>query len=128
MASAPTGSPCGRSCSGSCWSSSRSPPRTETALTPARIRGRERLLVQRAAATLTQRKQDEKVNAVPRKRQPMSSRFQIHDDLTAPEGSLPILKGALATGGQLPNFLRGLARSPPPPRAHPPLPPQPRHR
>src|SRR5215218_584043 len=42
----------------------------------------------------------------------MSSRFQIHDDLTAPEGSLPILKGALATGGQLPNFLGVLAGSP----------------
>jgi len=70
------------------------------------------LLVQRAAATLTQRKQDEKVDAVPRKRQAMISRFQIHDDLTAPEGSLPILKGALATGGQLPNFLGVLAGSP----------------
>ena len=40
------------------------------------------------------------------------SRFQIHDDLTAPEGSVPILKGALATGGQLPNFLGVLAGSP----------------
>src|SRR5579884_1682425 len=25
------------------------------------------------------------------------SRFQIHDDLTAPEGSVPVLRGALAT-------------------------------
>ena len=33
------------------------------------------------------------------------SRFQIHDELTAPEGSVPVLRGALATGGQLPNFL-----------------------
>ena len=49
---------------------------------------------------------------MPRKRQATSSRFQIHDDLTAPEGSLPILKGALATGGQLPNFLGVLAGSP----------------
>ena len=40
------------------------------------------------------------------------SRFQIHDDLTAPEGSVPVLKGALATGGQLPNFLGVLAGSP----------------
>lgn len=40
------------------------------------------------------------------------SRFQIHDDLTAPDGSVPVLKGALATGGQLPNFLGVLAGSP----------------
>ena len=40
------------------------------------------------------------------------SRFQIHDDLTAPEGSLPILKGALSTAGQLPNLLGVLAGSP----------------
>lgn len=40
------------------------------------------------------------------------SRFQIHDDLTAPEGSLPILRGALSSGGQLPNFLGVLAGSP----------------
>jgi AhpD family alkylhydroperoxidase len=40
------------------------------------------------------------------------SRFQIHDDLTAPEGSMPVLRGALATGGQLPNFLGVLAGSP----------------
>ena len=40
------------------------------------------------------------------------SRFQIHDDLTAPEGSVPVLKGALTTGGQLPNFLGVLAGSP----------------
>src|SRR2546423_4361625 len=40
------------------------------------------------------------------------SRFQIHDDLTAPEASLPVLKGALATGGQLPNFLGVIAGSP----------------
>jgi hypothetical protein len=33
------------------------------------------------------------------------SRFQVHDELTAPEGSTPVLRGALATGGQLPNFL-----------------------
>ena len=40
------------------------------------------------------------------------SRFQINDDLTAPEGSLPVLKGAMASGGQLPNFLGVLAGSP----------------
>ena len=40
------------------------------------------------------------------------SRFQIHDDLTAPEGSAPVLRGVLATGGQLPNFLGVLAGSP----------------
>lgn len=40
------------------------------------------------------------------------SRFQIHDELTAPERSLPVLKGALSTGGQLSNFLGVLAGSP----------------
>jgi alkylhydroperoxidase family enzyme len=40
------------------------------------------------------------------------SRFQIHDDLTAPERSIPVLRGALASGGQLPNFLGVLAGSP----------------
>jgi AhpD family alkylhydroperoxidase len=40
------------------------------------------------------------------------SRFHIHDDLTAPEGSLPVLKGALSSAGQLPNFLGALAGSP----------------
>jgi alkylhydroperoxidase family enzyme len=40
------------------------------------------------------------------------SRFQIHDDLTAPEGSVAVLRGALASGGQLPNFLGVLAGSP----------------
>jgi alkylhydroperoxidase family enzyme len=40
------------------------------------------------------------------------SRFQIHDDLTAPEGSVTVLRGALASGGQLPNFLGVLAGSP----------------
>ena len=40
------------------------------------------------------------------------SRFPIHDELTAPEGSLPVLKGAMAGGGQLPNFLGVLAGSP----------------
>jgi alkylhydroperoxidase family enzyme len=40
------------------------------------------------------------------------SRFQIHDELTAPERSLPVLKGALAAGGQLSNFIGVLAGSP----------------
>ena len=40
------------------------------------------------------------------------SRFQVHDELTAPERSLPILKGALSSGGQLSNFLGVLAGSP----------------
>jgi alkylhydroperoxidase family enzyme len=40
------------------------------------------------------------------------SRFTIHDELTAPESSLPVLKGALPQAGQLPNFLGVLAGSP----------------
>src|ERR1700731_1091577 len=40
------------------------------------------------------------------------SRFQIHDDLTAPDASVPVLRGALTSGGQLPNFLGVLAGSP----------------
>ena len=32
------------------------------------------------------------------------SRFQIHDDLTAPDASVPVLRGALTSGGQLPNL------------------------
>jgi alkylhydroperoxidase family enzyme len=40
------------------------------------------------------------------------SRFQIHDELTAPEGSVPVLKGASSSAGQLPNFLGVLAGSP----------------
>jgi AhpD family alkylhydroperoxidase len=39
------------------------------------------------------------------------SRFNIHDDLTAPEESLPILKGLQSSAGQLPNFLGVLAGS-----------------
>lgn len=40
------------------------------------------------------------------------SRFHIHDDESAPEGSVPILRGALGAGGQLPNFVGVLAGSP----------------
>lgn len=40
------------------------------------------------------------------------SRFLIHDDLTAPERSQPIVKAALNAGGQLPNILGVLAGSP----------------
>src|SRR5947209_6101036 len=43
---------------------------------------------------------------------PRISRFQIHDELTAPEGSVPVLRGALSAAGQLPNFLGVLAGSP----------------
>ncbi len=46
------------------------------------------------------------------------SRFPIHDDLSAPEGSVPVLRGAMSTGGQLPNFLGVLAGSPPALRAY----------
>jgi alkylhydroperoxidase family enzyme len=40
------------------------------------------------------------------------SRFHIHDELTAPERSLPVLKGALSTGGQVSNLLGVLAGAP----------------
>lgn len=40
------------------------------------------------------------------------SRFQIHDEMTAPERSMPILKGALSTGGQVSNMLGVLAGAP----------------
>jgi alkylhydroperoxidase family enzyme len=40
------------------------------------------------------------------------SRFHVHDELSAPERSLPVLKGALAGGGQLSNFVGVLAGSP----------------
>src|SRR4029077_5809314 len=65
----------------------------------------------------------------PAQRRPLTmktpmSRFHIHDELTAPEGSVPVLRGALATGGQLPNFLGVLAGSPAAPRAYSRLDPQ----
>src|ERR687895_2052805 len=40
------------------------------------------------------------------------SRFHIHDELTAPKRSLPVLKGALSTGGQVSNLLGVLAGAP----------------
>ena len=40
------------------------------------------------------------------------SRFHIHDEMTAPEKSLPVLKGALSTGGQVSNLLGVLAGAP----------------
>ena len=40
------------------------------------------------------------------------SRFQIHDDLTAPDGSRPVLRSILAVGRQWPNFIGVLAGSP----------------
>src|SRR3954468_17921974 len=55
------------------------------------------------------------------------SRFQIHDELTAPEGSLAVLRGALSGGGQLPNFLGVLAGSPAALRAYARFRPELRH-
>jgi AhpD family alkylhydroperoxidase len=40
------------------------------------------------------------------------SRFQIHDEETAPERSAAVLRGAVSGAGQLPNFLGVLAGSP----------------
>ena len=40
------------------------------------------------------------------------SRFKIHDDETAPERSIPVLKGASKTAGQLPNLIGVLGGSP----------------
>ncbi len=40
------------------------------------------------------------------------SRFHVHDELTAPERSVPVLKGALAGGGQLSNIVGVLAGAP----------------
>jgi alkylhydroperoxidase family enzyme len=40
------------------------------------------------------------------------SRFKIHDDESAPQGSVAILKGAAKSGGQLPNFLGVLGGAP----------------
>jgi AhpD family alkylhydroperoxidase len=40
------------------------------------------------------------------------SRFDIHDELTAPAGSAPILKGALSASGKLNNLVGVLAGSP----------------
>ena len=43
---------------------------------------------------------------------PKISRFDIHDELTAPAASAPILKGALSGSGKLNNFVGVLAGSP----------------
>jgi AhpD family alkylhydroperoxidase len=43
---------------------------------------------------------------------PKISRFDIHDELTAPTESAPILKGALSGSGKLNNFVGVLAGSP----------------
>ena len=40
------------------------------------------------------------------------SRFLIHDEETAPEAALPILKGVLSSAGQLPNLVGVLAGAP----------------
>jgi alkylhydroperoxidase family enzyme len=46
------------------------------------------------------------------KKKAKESRFHVHDELTAPERSLPVLKGALSSGGQVSNFLGVLAGAP----------------
>ncbi len=40
------------------------------------------------------------------------SRFDIHDELTAPEGSIPILKSVSSAGGSVTKFIGVLANSP----------------
>ncbi|HVL95236.1 MAG TPA: carboxymuconolactone decarboxylase family protein [Solirubrobacteraceae bacterium] len=40
------------------------------------------------------------------------SRFKIHDDESAPEAAVPILKGVVKSGGQVPNLLGVLANAP----------------
>ena len=40
------------------------------------------------------------------------SRFCVHDELTAPERSVPVLKGATSGGGQVSNFVGVLAGAP----------------
>ena len=40
------------------------------------------------------------------------SRFQIHDNLTAPDGSRAVVDGIVSVGGRLPNFIGVLAGSP----------------
>ena len=66
---------------------------------------------------LTQRKTPAESEVPPMKTK--ESRFQIHDELTAPERSLPVLKGALAAGGQLSNFIAVLSGSPAAPPGNP---------
>jgi alkylhydroperoxidase family enzyme len=46
------------------------------------------------------------------KKKAKESRFHVHDELTAPERSLPVLKGAVSSGGQLSNFLGVVAGAP----------------
>src|SRR5262245_43522029 len=40
------------------------------------------------------------------------SRFHVHDELTAPEGSIPIIKGMQGAGGAVSKFISVLAGSP----------------
>ena len=49
--------------------------------------------------------------AVTMRKKTQMSRFHIHDDLTAPEEALPVLKGLQASAAQLPNFFGVLAGS-----------------
>jgi alkylhydroperoxidase family enzyme len=46
------------------------------------------------------------------------SRFHIHDELTAPDGSAPIIKSIQTAGGAVSKFLGVLAESPPALRAY----------
>src|ERR1044072_4810601 len=73
---------------------------------PTLTSSKERALAEQAARTA-----DPHLPQKATMKTPMS-RFQIHDDPPAPEGAVPVLRGALATGGQLPNFLGALAGSP----------------
>ncbi|CAB4918999.1 unannotated protein [freshwater metagenome] len=43
---------------------------------------------------------------------PQISRFPLHDELSAPDGSLPVLRGVLSTADRVPNFIGVLAGSP----------------
>ncbi len=40
------------------------------------------------------------------------SRFDIHDELTAPDGSIPVLKGVASAGAEIPKFVGVLAGAP----------------
>ena len=46
------------------------------------------------------------------KKKAKESRFHVHDELSAPERSVPVLKGAVSSGGQLSNFLGVVAGAP----------------
>ena len=110
----PDRSPSGRSCSACSWWPSPPAPRTPRHLlrTPLRSAPGRRVLACSACLcrvyllAVSQRAESEAAMKT------KESRFQVHDELTAPERSVPILKGALSGGGQLPNFIGVLAGSP----------------